>query len=101
VDGKWRLTHHLTAEKVLGRPLKEEERVHFNSGYSKKDYDNEKAVKVVVQGKSSGRRRLAALEARIAELEAEADSLRKELGTHVDPSQPIAAEALIPNEREE
>ena len=91
-ESSWRLTHHLTAEKKLGRPLREDERVHFKSGFTREDYDNPNAIEVVLQGKSSARRRLAQIEARIEDLQLEAEELRKELGAHADPTQPIKAE---------
>jgi hypothetical protein len=69
VDGKWRLTHHILAEKVLGRPLEEDERVSFANG---KKHDLREANLVIAKrGTSSLRRRKAQLEARIQELQAE------------------------------
>lgn len=78
-DGKtsWRLTHHLVAEKKLGRPLREDERVSFRNG-NKSDLRPDNIV-VSEKGTGSVRRRKAQLEARIAELQAELDSLNEEL----------------------
>jgi hypothetical protein len=99
-EGKWRLTHHLTAEKMLGRPLREEERVHFKPAVTKKDrtqpgfYDNPDMIEVVIQGKASSRRRLAQLQARRDEIDAEIKILEEELGAHAYPEQPLRAESL-------
>lgn len=77
VDGKWRLKHHLVAEKMLGRPLLEDESVRFVTGNKDKlTYDN---IKVVKKGKASLRRRLSVVEARIEEYEAERDQLKKDI----------------------
>lgn len=74
----WRLTHHLIAEKKLGRRLRESERVSFQDGKK----TNLKANNIVVteKGRSSIRRRKAYLEARIEELQAELDDINAELG---------------------
>lgn len=69
VDGKWRLTHHILAEKMLGRPLEEDERVSFANG--KKSDLRESNLIVAKKGTTSLRRRKAQLEARIQELQAE------------------------------
>ncbi len=75
-DG-WRLTHHIIAEeRILGRPLKEDERVVFIGDRKDLRPDN---LKVIEKGKASIRRRIAALEARKAEIQAELDLLRKDL----------------------
>ena len=67
--GKWRLTHHILAEKMLGRPLREDERVSFANG--KKTDLREANIIVAKKGTTSLRRRKAQLEARIQELRAE------------------------------
>lgn len=72
----WRLTHHILAEKKLGRPLREDERVHFVGSKSNLSFDN---IKIVERGRGSLRRRKAQIEARIAELQAELDEINKEL----------------------
>ncbi len=75
-DG-WRLTHHLIAEKQLGRRLKEDERVSFKDK-NKKNLDPDNIV-VNLQGRSSLHRRKAQLEARIEELKAELAALEEEI----------------------
>lgn len=69
VDGKWRLTHHILAEKMLGRALLPDERVSFANG--KKTDLREDNLIVAKKGTTSLRRRKAQLEARIQELQAE------------------------------
>lgn len=78
-DGKagWRLTHHIMAEKYLGRPIRESERVSFQTG-NKLDF-SEKNIVVTEKGQGSIRRRKAHVEARIAELQAELDAINEEL----------------------
>lgn len=85
-DGKefWMLTHHIVAETKLGRPIREDERVVFIG--SKRDLSPSN-VKVVEKGKGSQRRRLAQIEARIKELEAERDQLLKEMGEPIKTTQ--------------
>ena len=78
VDGRWRLTHHLVAEKMLGRPLKEGERVVFKTGNKLKLTEDN--IQVVQKGSGSVRRRKAVLEARIEEMQAELDAINRELG---------------------
>jgi hypothetical protein len=76
-NNKWRLTHHIYAEKYLGRPLNEDERVEF-VGKNKTDF-SEGNIRVVIQGRGSLRRRKAQLEARIRELQGELAEVEKEL----------------------
>jgi hypothetical protein len=73
----WRLTHHIWAEKYLGRPLREGERVEF-VGKDKTDFSEEN-LRVTQQGRSSLRRRKAVLEERIRELQAVLEDVNKEL----------------------
>lgn len=75
-DG-WRLTHHLVAEKMLGRPLREDERVRFKTG--NKLMLNPTNIEVVPKGRGSLRRRKAVIEARIEELQAELEEITAEL----------------------
>lgn len=75
----WILTHWLTAEKKLGRPLKENETVRFVEKKYKKDPYNTAGVTVIKKKTSSLRRRLAQIEARIEELEAEKKYILEEL----------------------
>lgn len=74
--GKFRLTHHLVAEQRLGRALADGERVTFHD----KDKTNLDPSNIVVsaKGKMSIARRVAQIEARIAELEAQRDDLLDE-----------------------
>lgn len=73
----WRLTHHLVAEKKLGRAIRTDERVEFLDGKrSNLSPDN---VRVVEKGRGSQRRRLAQLEARRDEIQAEIDLIKKTL----------------------
>jgi len=76
-NGKWKLTHHIAAEKMLGRPLREDERVHFLTG-NKLDMSQDN-IKVVKKGKANLRARRARLEIRIQELQAELDEVNKEI----------------------
>lgn len=75
----WMLTHHLMAEQMLGRHLKENERVVFKD----KDRTNLEAANIEVQekGKSSARTELARLIARRDELQARIDELETSLDT--------------------
>lgn len=76
-ESGWRLTHHLTAEKMLGRPLKDNEIVQFKG--SKLNYDDPDNIRIIVKRTSSLRKRKAQLEAKIEELQAELDQVNKEL----------------------
>lgn len=73
----WRLTHHLTAEKKLGRPLEENEIVQF-VGSKTKPYDVNN-VRVIIKRTSSLRKRKAQLEVRIAELQEELEYVNDQL----------------------
>lgn len=75
----WILTHWLTAEKKLGRPLEENEMVKFVDKKYKKDPYNTDGVIVIKKKTTSLRRRLAQIEARMEELEAERKFIIKEL----------------------
>lgn len=72
----WLGTHILVAEKMLGRQLRNDEYVKFKG--SRKDLTPEN-LQVCIRGTSNARRRLAAIEARIEELQAQADELRAEI----------------------
>jgi len=76
-EKEWRLTHHIEAEKILGRPLRENERVEFKTK-NKLDFSPEN-LHVTIQGRGSLRRRKAQLEDRIRELQAELDEVSREL----------------------
>jgi hypothetical protein len=77
VNGSWRLYHHVVAEKNLGRSLKPDEGVYFKD----KDRENFHPNNIVVRVKkgTSKAARRARLEAKIAELQAELNSLNEEL----------------------
>jgi len=79
VSDRWRLTHHLIAEKSLGRKLRENERVSFKD----KDRSNLKPGNLVIsiKMKTSAERELARLEARRDEIQARIDHLIAELGS--------------------
>ena len=68
----WRLTHHLLAEEKLGRPLKADERVSFIKGKTL-SIDN---IRIDKKGRLSHKRRIAQIEARIEELQAELKQLK-------------------------
>lgn len=69
----WRLTHHVVAEKTLGRPIREDERVFFLD----KDRTNFDPANIQVQKKvsASSVAKIAKLRAKISELQAELDEL--------------------------
>lgn len=71
----WRLTHHLIAEKNLGRGLRENERVSFRNG-NRRDLHPDNIL-VTEKGKASVRARMARLTAKIEELQAELDHCKK------------------------
>lgn len=76
-EHNWRLTHHIIAEQELGRALKEDERVEFVD----RDRSNLSPGNIVVRqkGRGSTRRRIAQIDARIAELQAQRDELARGL----------------------
>lgn len=76
IDG-WELIHRLVAEQKLGRKLYENEFAAFLDG-NKTNFDPDNIV-VRQRGKTSLRRRLALVEARIAELEAARDEIKRRL----------------------
>lgn len=77
-ESGWRLTHHLLAEEMLGRPLTDDERVQFKDSKKRSNPTKDNIV-IVQKGKSSLRRRKAQIEARIAELQSELEYINKEL----------------------
>lgn len=78
-DRGWMLTHHLTAEKMLGRRLRDNESVRFVSPKYKREPYNEKGLRIVIKKTGSLRRRLAQLEARRDEIDAQINELKAEL----------------------
>lgn len=75
------LTHWLTAEKARGGEQidSDKEMVQFVPGYTKKDYVNPQAVRIIKKNTSSLRKRLAVVEDRIREYEAERERILKQL----------------------
>lgn len=79
VDGKWRLTHHLLAEELLGHPLDTKTHmVRFKDG----DKTNLKIenIEVIKKGVATPRRQIARLTATIAELTAQKEYLERAHG---------------------
>lgn len=76
-DGKWRLTHHIIAEEILGRPLNEYDRVRFRDG-DRKNLSREN-IEVVAKGSTSLRQKRARLTARIEELQAQVREIDDQL----------------------
>jgi hypothetical protein len=75
VEGKWRLTHHLIAEKKLGRLLRSNERVIFrDKNRTNLDPDN---LVIFEKGSTTVGRELARLTARRDELEAQIRALQE------------------------
>lgn len=80
-DRGWVLTHWLTMEKQLGRridPAKEQ--VRFKDKKAKRDPYDVRGLVIVKKRTSSLRRRLAVVEDRIRELEAEKAYIKQQLG---------------------
>jgi hypothetical protein len=69
----WVLVHRLIAEQSLGRKLHTEEYATFKDG-DKTNFDPDNIL-VMQRGRASLRRRLAQIEAHIAELQAARDSI--------------------------
>lgn len=78
-DGSWKLTHWITAERMLGRDLHDNEMVQFVDGKFKRDPYNVDGIRVIKKKTSSLRRRKAQIEARISELQGELATINKEL----------------------
>lgn len=74
-EAGWKLTHHIIAEKKLGRPLREDERACFVDG----DRTNltERNIEITIKRTATIKKRLAQVESRIQELEAERAYLLK------------------------
>lgn len=76
-EERWRLTHHIIAEKELGRELTEDERVVFRDGdRTNLDPDN---IEVKRKNTASLRRKEAQLLARIEELQAQLEAVRDKI----------------------
>jgi hypothetical protein len=76
-ETKWRLTHHIIAEKKLGRPLTEDDRVVFIDG----DRTNLDRSNIEVRHRTTKalRQKEARLLARIEELQGQLDDVRKQI----------------------
>lgn len=75
----WRLKHLVIVERMLGRSLYPMERIRFKDGNKKNlDLDN---LDVVVKKSKTVAARVAWLEAKIEELQAELDELRESVET--------------------
>lgn len=75
-EGGWRLTHHLIAEEQLGRPIGRDETVRFkDSDRTNLSPDNI----IVTTRRTSIRGRIAAIESKIMELQAEKANLEEQL----------------------
>lgn len=79
-DAGWMLTHHLTAERVLGRHLEVDEMVQFVDKKYKSDPYNPDGIRVIKKRTGSLRKRKATIEAKIADLQGELNQINKELG---------------------
>lgn len=72
----WRLKHHIIAEEKLKRPIKPDETVRFKDG----DRNNLSPDNIIVTPrKTSLRGRIASLDSKIMELQAERARLQKQL----------------------
>jgi hypothetical protein len=78
VSGRWVLVHHLVAEEQLGRKLRPSEGAYFIDSDRTNFAPNNIGIRIKGGGKL--RTRLAAVEERIRELEAERTSILKDLG---------------------
>ena len=77
VKGKWELTHRLTIEKAMGRKLRHNERVRFKDG-DRTNFMDPKNIQVYVVREGTKARRIAELEAKIEDMQAEVKRLREE-----------------------
>lgn len=75
VDGKWKLTHRMVAEKKIGRPLRENERIRFKD-LDRNNYSDPDNLIVYVTKEKSKAARIAIIQAKIQELEAELKELQ-------------------------
>jgi len=77
----WRLTHHLLAEEMLGRPLLPDEIVRFKDG-DRRNLDKGN-LEIIPRNTSSIRARIAVLQAKIDELTAEKEGLEHRLASEL------------------
>lgn len=78
-ESGWRLTHHIVMEEKLGRPIADNERVVFLNG--KRSDLRPNNLEVREKGTSSLRKRKAAIEARIEELQTELRDIEAQLAS--------------------
>jgi hypothetical protein len=78
-DG-WRLTHHITAEKALGRPLRDNEMVQFIEPKYKRDPENPQGIRIIKKRTTTLRKRRAILTARIEQDQRELAEIEAALG---------------------
>lgn len=78
-DDGWRLTHHITAETKLGRPLRDDEIVKFVEPKFKRDPKNPAGVMVIKKKTSTLRRRKAVIETKMQELQNELKMINDQL----------------------
>jgi hypothetical protein len=76
----WILTHWLTAEKKLGRQLEPNESVRFKEPKFKRTPYDPDGIVIIKKKTASARRRIAVIDDRIRELQAERAILAKEVG---------------------
>jgi len=76
-NGCWELVHRLIAEEKISRKLKSNEYAAFLDG-DKTNFEPDNII-VQIYGRTSTRRKLAQVEARIAELTATRDELKQRL----------------------
>ncbi len=72
----WELTHRLTAERQIGRPLEYDERVRFIDG-DRSNFDDPDNLDVHRIRQASTAKRKARIEARIDELQAQLNELEQ------------------------
>lgn len=73
----WVLVHRLVAEEKLGRELRSDEFASFSDG-DKTNFDPKNII-VQLRGQTSLRRRLAVIEDRLRELNAERDEIKRRM----------------------
>lgn len=76
IEDGWKLTHHLTAAKVLGRPVAANETVKILDKTKPYDVDQ---VQVIIKKTVTLRRRKAIIESKMEELRIELEQINEEL----------------------
>ena len=72
-EAGWQLTHRVVAEKMMGRPMLEIERIRFRDG-DRRNLDPSN-IEVYITKESSSAKKRARIEARIADLQAQLEDL--------------------------